>query len=151
MGADRQKRKREEAVRPYLEPDERIRATMIGQTPVPPIIYLLVAPIVFIFIIQFKTIVVTDRNVYVFPNRWMRTYKFREDQIYKAPRAAAKVESGSMWVRVDEGPRIWTAPFGPVKKWRREVLEAAAQPAPAGEVGPGAAQPQPAVGGERSG
>lgn len=139
---EKQVRKREEAARPFLEEGEQIRATMIGQTPVPPIIYLLIAPLVFVFVIQFKTVVVTDRNIYVLRNKWMRTYAFQDD-FHRAPLGSAKVESGPMWMRVDDGPRIWIGPFGPAKRWRDEVVAAAARPQPAGEVTAGAGSEEP--------
>jgi hypothetical protein len=122
---ERQKRKVEAAVRPHLEDGEQIRAMFIGQTPIPPITYLLVGPLVFIFILKFRTIVATDRNVYVFPNKWMRTYAYSGPP-YKVPVAQARFESGSMWARVDGGPKLWVMPFGPVKRSLNELTAAMA-------------------------
>jgi hypothetical protein len=120
---ERQRRKVHEAVGPHLEPGEEIRAAFIGQTPIPPITYLAVAPIVFVFILKFRTVVVTDRNLYVFPHKWMRSYAYSGDP-YKVPLSKANYESGSMYGRVDGGPKLWVFPFGPVKKALDEVTEA---------------------------
>ena len=35
---------------------------------------------------------------------------------YKVPLAQARLETGSMWVSLDGGPKAWVMPFGPVKK-----------------------------------
>jgi hypothetical protein len=120
---ERQRRKIDEAVKPHLEAGEEIQAAVIGQTPIPPITYLLVAPIVFVFILKFRTIVVTDRNLYVFPHKWMRSYEYSGNP-YKVPLAQASYESGSMYARVDGGPKLWVFPFGPVKRGLDEVTEA---------------------------
>ena len=117
------KRKIIDAVTPHIEDGEQVRAVYIGQTPIPPLAYLLIGPLLFIFIMQFKTFVVTDRNMYVFPNRWMRTYSYKAEP-YKVPIEQARFESGSMFARVDDGPRAWCAPFGPVKKRLDELTEA---------------------------
>ena len=122
---ERQKRKVEAAVRPYLEDGEQIQAMFIGQTPIPPITYLLVGPLLFIFILKFRTIVATDRNVYVFSHKWMRTYAY-SGAPYKVPIAQARYESGSMWARVDGGPKLWVMPFGPVKRSLNELTAAVA-------------------------
>lgn len=123
---ERQKRKVIEAVSPSLEPGENVQAVFIGQTPVPQILFALVAPLLLIFIIKFKTFVATDRNLYVFPNAYMRTYKYAGPP-YKVPLAEAQVESGSMWIRAADGPKVWAPPFGPVKRGMTEVLDAVAR------------------------
>lgn len=126
---ERQKRKIIEAVSPSLEPGENVQAVFIGQTPIPQILYLLVAPLLFVFIIKFKTFVATDRNLYVFPNAWMRTYKYAGPP-HKVPLDQARVESGSMWIRVDDGPKVWAPPFGPIKRGMTEVRDAVARAQP---------------------
>ena len=112
---ERQRKRVEAAVSPHLDAGERIQAAFIGQTPIPPITYLLVGPIVFFFILKFRTIVVTERNLYVFSSRWMRSYDYSGEP-YKVPVERARFESGSMWARVDGGPKLWVMPFGPVKR-----------------------------------
>jgi hypothetical protein len=139
---ERQKRKVAAAVTPHLEPGEQIRAMFIGQTPVPPITYLLVGPILFIFILKFRTIVATDRNLYVFPHKWMRTYSYSGEP-YKVPIGQANYESGSMYARVDGGPKLWVMPFGPVKRALNE-LNAAVAAAQQGVPGADAPQIAPA-------
>ena len=119
---ERQRRKIHEAVTPYLEPGETIEAVYIGQTPIPPIVYLLVLPILFVFILKFRTIVATDRHLYVFPNKWMRSYEYSGDP-YKVPITKAHYESGSMFARVDGGPKLWVMPFGPVKRALDDLTE----------------------------
>lgn len=112
---ERQRRKLIAAVTPFLEAGEEVRAPFIGQTTIPPITYLLILPIAFIFVIKFVTVVATDRNLYVFQNRWMRTYTYRGEP-YKVPLGEARFESGSMYAQVDGGPKLWVMPFGPVKR-----------------------------------
>lgn len=119
---ERQRRKIIAAVTPHLEEGETVRAAYIGQTPIPPITYLLVGPILFIFILKFRTFIATERNVYVFPNAYMRTYKYSGEP-YKVPLAQARLETGSMWVRLDGGPKVWVMPFGPVKRALVELRE----------------------------
>jgi hypothetical protein len=52
----------------------------------------------------------------------MRTYSY-DGPPYKAPLAQARVESGSMWLSVDGGPKLWVAPFGPVKRSLEELRD----------------------------
>ena len=74
--ADRQAQKRADALAPYLEPGETLRASFLGQTPIPPWVFFLIAPYVFIFFQKYRTVALTDRNVYVMQNAFLRTYKF---------------------------------------------------------------------------
>jgi hypothetical protein len=67
--------------------------------------------------------VATDHNVYVFSNKWMRSYVYSGEP-YKGPIREADLETGSMSLRVDGGPKVWSAPFGPVNKRRLEFAEA---------------------------
>ena len=136
---ERQRRKVIAAVAPYLEQGESVQAAYIGQSPVPPISYLLVGPLIFIFVLKFRTFVATERNVYVFPHKWMRSYVYSGPP-YKVPLSQARLETGSMWVRLDGGPKSWVMPFGPVKKALVELRDyvaraqggAPASPAPGG-------------------
>ncbi|HEX2233816.1 MAG TPA: hypothetical protein VHG69_10695 [Thermoleophilaceae bacterium] len=120
---ERQRRKVHEAVAPYLEPGENIEAVFIGQAPIPPLVYFLVLPIVFVFVLKFRTVVATDRHLYVFAHKWMRSYEY-SGQPYKVAIEQAKYDSGSMYARVDGGPKLWVMPFGPVKKALDELTEA---------------------------
>jgi hypothetical protein len=121
---ERQRKKVEAAVSPYLEMDERMKAAFIGQTPVPPITYVLIGPLLLLPILKFGTIVVTDRNLYVFSHKWMRSYTYTGDP-YKVPVERARLENGASWARVDGGPKLWVMPFGPVKRSLNEVAKAA--------------------------
>jgi hypothetical protein len=76
--------------------------------------------------VEFKTFVATDRNLYVFPHKWMRTYAY-SGAPYKIPITQARVETGSMWIRADDGPKVWAPPFGPIKRGMREVREEVAR------------------------
>jgi hypothetical protein len=111
------------AVKPHMEEGEQIRAVFIGQTVIPPIAYIFIGPLLVLPIVRFKTFVATDRNLYVFPNKWMRSFVY-SGAPYKVPIGQANFESGSMFARVDGGPRAWCAPFGPVKKRLNELTEA---------------------------
>lgn len=119
--SEKQQAKLVAAVEPYLGEGEEVKAIMSGQTTIPPLAYLLVAPIVFIFVLKFKTVVATDRNLYVMPNKFLRGYKFQGDP-YKVPLGSASIDAGSMSVRIDGGPRIWAAPLGPANRWMKELV-----------------------------
>lgn len=112
---ERQRKKVEAAVSPYLDAGEQMKAAFIGQTPIPPISYLLIGPILFIPVLKFRTIVVTERSLYVFSHKWMRSYEYTGEP-YKVAIEQARLESGSSWARVDGGPKLWVMPFGPVKR-----------------------------------
>ena len=112
---ERQRKQVEAAVSPHLEPDEHMRAAFIGQTPIPPITYLLIGPILTLPFIKFRTIVVTERHLYVFSHKWMRSYEYTGEP-YKVPIEGARLENGASWARVDGGPKLWVMPFGPVKR-----------------------------------
>lgn len=121
---ERQRKKVEAAVWDHLELDEHMRAAFIGQTPIPPITYLLIGPILFLPIIKFRTIVVTERHLYVFSHRWMRSYEYT-GQPYKVEIERARLENGASWARVDGGPKLWVMPFGPAKRSLDELGKAA--------------------------
>jgi hypothetical protein len=112
---EKQTRKRNEAVAPLLEPGEQIRASFLGQTPVPPWVFFLIASYVFIFFQKYRTVALTDRNVYVMQNAFLRTYKFN-GVAHKAPLGTARIETGGTWVSIDGGPKLWVPPFGPIKR-----------------------------------
>ena len=112
---DKQTRKRNEAAAPLLEPGESIRASFLGQTPIPPWVFFLLASYVFIFFQKYRTVVLTDRNVYVLENAFLRAYKFNK-VAHKSPLATARIESGGTWVSIDGGPKLHVPPFGPIKR-----------------------------------
>ncbi|HEX8053411.1 MAG TPA: hypothetical protein VF517_10495 [Thermoleophilaceae bacterium] len=112
---DKQMRKRNDAVTPFLEPGEQIRASFLGQTPMPPWVFFLIAGYIFVFFQKYRTVVLTDRNVYVMQNAFLRTYKFN-GIAHKAPLASARIDSSGSWVSIDGGPKLHVPPFGPIKR-----------------------------------
>lgn len=118
-----QARKRNEAVAPLLEPGETIRGSFLGQTPVPPWVFFLIAPYVFIFFQKYRTVVLTDRNIYVMENAFLRTYKLN-GVAHKSPLATARIESGGTWISIDGGPKLMVPPFGPLKRGLTDLLAA---------------------------
>jgi hypothetical protein len=133
---DKQAQKRAEAIAPHLEPGEALRASFLGQTPIPPWVFFLVAPYVFIFFQKYRTVALTDRNVYVMENAFLRTYKFNR-VAHRAPLASARVESAGTWMTIDGGPKLHVPPFGPLKRGLTELR--AAYDAQRGALPPGAA------------
>ena len=118
---DKQKQKRADAIAPYLEDGETVRESFLGQTPVPPWVFFLIAPYVFIFIQKYRTVAATDRNLYVMHNAYLRSYKF-DKVAHKTPLSAARIESGGSWMTVDGGPKLMTPPFGPIKRNMHELV-----------------------------
>lgn len=121
--AERQEQRRNQAVGPYLEEGEVIKASFLGQTPVPPWVFFLIASYVFIFIQKYRTVVATDRNIYVMQNAFLRSYKFK-GVAHKVPLASASIDSSSTWVSIDGGPKLWVPPFGPIKRGLTNFLAA---------------------------
>ena len=72
-----EKRKRNliAAARQYMESGEQVREVMVGQTFVTPLAYLLVGPILFVFMVRPRVAMVTDRNVYMFEGNMWSTKK----------------------------------------------------------------------------
>lgn len=140
---EKQERRRAEAVAPYLEGGETVKESFFGQTPVPPWVFFLIAPYVFVFMQKYRVVVATERNVYVMENRFLRTYSFNGVE-HKAPLRTAELDFGSTWVSIDGGPKLWVPPFGPIKRGLTEFIarvqrERAALPAQATPATPGAA------------
>ena len=119
---EKQAQRRAESAIPYLEPGERVRASFLGQTPIPPWVFFLIAPYVFIFMQKYRTVYVTDRNVYVMQNAFLRTYRFYGVS-YKAPLDTARFEFGDSWVSIDGGPALHVPPFGPIKRGLTEARQ----------------------------
>jgi hypothetical protein len=112
---DRQTQKQTAAMAPYLEEGENVKVTFLGQTPVPPWVFFLIASYVFIFAQKYRLVVATDRNVYVMSNKFLSSYKFNA-VAYKVPLASAQIESSSTWVSIDGGTKLRVPPFGPIKR-----------------------------------
>ena len=108
-----------ESARPALEEGETVRGVFAGQTFITPLAYLLVAPLVFVFMVRAGAIITTDRNVYQFKGS-IRSTKRVEDLLHKTPLASAHAEEKPFWsLEVGEGPRLY-APLGG-NRFRKEV------------------------------
>lgn len=118
---EKQQQKQAAAMTPYLEPGEQVRAAFLGQTPVPPWVFFLVASYVFIFVQRYRLVAVTDRNLYVMENRFLSSYKFNR-VAHKVPLATARIESAGTWLSVDGGPKLRTPPFGPLKRGLTDLV-----------------------------
>jgi hypothetical protein len=118
---DRQKQKQAAAMTPYLEPGETVQVSFLGQTPVPPWVFFLIASYVFIFFQKYRLVAATDRNVYVMANKFLSSYKF-SGVAHKAPLGSAQIESTGTWVTIDGGPKLQVPPFGPIKRGLGEFV-----------------------------
>jgi hypothetical protein len=108
-----------ESAKPYLEQGETVRGVFHGQTFVSPILYLLVGPIVFMFMARQGAIITTDRDVYQFKLGFWSTKKV-ENLLHKTPLASAHAEEKPFWsLEVGEGPRLYA--FLGTNKFRKEV------------------------------
>ena len=63
------------AAQQYLEPGEQVREVMVGQSSATPLLYLLVAPIVLVFVVRPRIAMATDRHVYMFEGNMWSTKK----------------------------------------------------------------------------
>lgn len=118
---DKQRQKQAAAMAPHLEEGEVVRVGFLGQTPVPPWVFFLIASYVFIFMQKYRLVIATDRNVYVMSNKFMSTYKFNGVD-HKVSLASAQIESSSTWVSIDGGAKLWVPPFGPIKRSFKEFV-----------------------------
>jgi hypothetical protein len=121
--SDKQARKRADAAAPYLDAGETVRASFLGQTPIPPWVFFLIAPYVFIFFQKYRTVVVTERNLYVMENAFLRTYKFNR-VAHRAPLGSVRIEATGSWMSIDGGPKLHVPPFGPIKAGLTETRAA---------------------------
>jgi hypothetical protein len=71
---EKRKRRLIEAAQPHLG-GEQVREVMVGQTVITPVLYLLVMPIVFVFMVRPRVAMVTDRHVYMFEGNMWSTKK----------------------------------------------------------------------------
>jgi sugar phosphate permease len=63
------------AAQPHLEAGETVREVMVGQTFVSPLVYLLIAPVVFVFMVRPRIAMATDQHVYMFEGNMWSTKK----------------------------------------------------------------------------
>ena len=110
----------------------------------PPWVFLLIAPYVFIFMQRYRTVAATDRNVYVMHNSFLRSYKF-DEVAHKAPLSTARIESGGSWMRIDGGPKLMVPPFGPIKRGMTELLAYVESRSGATPAAPPASEAPPAT------
>ena len=71
---EKRKQRLIEAARPHLN-GEQVREVMVGQTFISPLVYLLIVPFVFVFMVRPRVAMVTDRNVYMFEGNMWSTKK----------------------------------------------------------------------------
>ena len=95
-----------ESAKRFLEEGETVREVYLGQTYVTPLIYLLIAPIVFIFMVKPRAVMTTDRNVYVM-KRSMWKGKQIDECLFKQPIGEATVETTSLALRVSGGEKLY--------------------------------------------
>jgi hypothetical protein len=87
------------AAQPHLEQGETVREVMVGQTFVSPLAYLLIGPIVFIFVVRPRVVMATDRHVYVFAgNMWSQ--KKLNERLVKQPLQQADVQATKLSLTV---------------------------------------------------
>ena len=100
---DEVKRALVENARPQMEGGEEASAVMLGQTGVTPWLYLLIFPLVFIFIVRSRAVALTERNIYVIDQS---IWKQKEVQaVRRYPRGTTQFEVTALGVKVaDEDP-----------------------------------------------
>ena len=98
-----EKRKRNliAAAQSYLEPGEQVREVMVGQTFVTPLSYLLIGPIVFVFVVRPRVAMVTDRNVYMFEGNMWSTKKLNR-MLHKYPVGQAPIELTGLSITIGQ-------------------------------------------------
>lgn len=96
--SESQRTKVEAAVAPHLEVGERIAAVFVSQT-----------------VVKRRTVVVTDRHLYVFSSARRRPYEY-DGPPEKTGIDRARLESGFAWGKVGAGPKLRVMPFGSAKR-----------------------------------
>ena len=106
-------------------------AVMLGQTKVTPWIYLLILPLVFIFLVRSRAIAATDTHVYVIEQGQMKQSEVKAIRAY--PLASTEVEVTGLAVKIaGEEPVYALLGQGDARK-RIAELAASARSAPAVE------------------
>jgi hypothetical protein len=112
-----EKRKRNliAAAQQYLEPGETVREVMVGQTFVTPLAYLLVGPILFVFMVRPRVAMVTDRNVYMFEGNMWSTKKLN-GMLQKFPVGQAPIKLTGLSITIgNETSHALLFQFKPMK------------------------------------
>jgi hypothetical protein len=87
------------AAQQHMEPGEQVREVMVGQTFVTPLAYLLVGPILFVFMVRPRVAMVTDRNVYMFEGNMWSTKKLN-GVLHKYPIGQAPVQLSGLSITI---------------------------------------------------
>jgi hypothetical protein len=112
---EKRKRRLIEAARPMLGGEE-VREVMVGQTFVSPLIYLLVGPIVFVFMARPRVAMVTDRHVYMFEGNMWSTKKLNR-LLEKHPVGNAPVKATGLSLTIgNEKSYALLFQFAPMKR-----------------------------------
>jgi hypothetical protein len=112
---EKRKRRLIEAAQPHLG-GEQVREVMVGQTAVTPVLYLLVFPIVFVFMVRPRVAMVTDQHVYMFEGNMWSTKKLNR-LLEKHPVGNAPVSLTGMAITIGkEKSYALLFQFGPMKR-----------------------------------
>ena len=95
-----------ESAKRFLDEGETVREVYLGQTYVTPLMYLLVAPIVFIFMVKPRAVMTTDRNVYVL-KRSMWKGKQVDECLLKQPLGEATIETTPLALSISGGEKLY--------------------------------------------
>ncbi len=87
-----------------MEPGEEVRYAYTTQTASPA--WALLTWLIVLFS-GYRTVVVTDRNLYVLHNKFAQSYKFNDEPDVKTPLADARIETGKTWLRVNGGGKLY--------------------------------------------
>lgn len=126
------KRALAENAAPHFEQGETVKETMLGQTFVTPLMYLLIAPIVFIFMVRQRAVMATDRNIYVFQLHFWKAKQI-DQLVTKQPIGSGNVELSSLGIKVGDTDKTYAAlfQFGDMKRVAALASGEGAQPAAA--------------------
>jgi hypothetical protein len=94
----------------FLEPGETPREMCITQTFVTPLVYLIVAPLVFVFIARQRAVMVTDRNAYVLKLNFWKS-KQVDEVLFKTPLDSAQVQETGLSISLAGGPKLYAMAF----------------------------------------
>ena len=90
----------------FLDEGETVREVYLGQTYVTPLMYLLIAPIVFLFIVKPRAVMTTDRNVYVM-KRSMWKSKQIDECLFKKPLDEATIKTSPLALSISGGEKLY--------------------------------------------
>jgi hypothetical protein len=113
---------------PHFEQGETVKETMIGQTFITPLAYLLIAPIAFIFMVRQRAVMATDRNVYVLQLNFWKAKQI-DQLVTKQPIGSGNVELSSLGIKVGDTDKTYAALFQ-FEDMKRVAALASGEPAP---------------------